>query len=129
MSHRITTVTRLTPRALSLDERALASFSLHHRPAAVRASVFLAGEGLALCLARITPAFEHGNCTVIADEAWRLLPAARLIGLPDLVIAAEHVASCATTADGPALAATVARLMRLGEAALRLITDRSAPGR
>lgn len=122
-------VTRLQPRALPGDAAALARLDLRRQPAAARAALFLAGEELSLRLGRIAGHYRQGDCTALAHEARRLDPAAQIIGLPDLARSADHVARCATGTDATALAATVARLLRLGGAVLDLIADRRKPGR
>lgn len=59
-------------------------------------------------------ACEFGD---IIKEGRAIAAMARTLGLGDLALAAEHVTDCAGRPDAAALAATVGRMVRLGQAA------------
>lgn len=58
-----------------------------------------------------------------ADCARRIAGCARQIGLTSLAHVASDVAACARGCDGPALAATLARLLRIGDRSLAETLD------
>ncbi|MCC7320192.1 MAG: hypothetical protein IT542_04340 [Rubellimicrobium sp.] len=127
--HGPTRVTRLRPHlSLCLDPDTLGRLHLRDGTQATRALMAHSAEDLALRLDRIAVLYGQGACLSIPAEAEAIVTMARTVGLPELVRAAEQAGACAIGADGAALAATVARLLRLGGRALELISNLRMPG-
>jgi len=82
-------------------------------------------EALALALARIGRAFDSGDLVALQAQAAEIRQVARKIGMEKLGRVATDVAACA--ARGPsgkvALAATMARLARIGDISLSAVWD------
>ena len=82
-----------------------------------------ATEAVALSLARISRARRRGDLTDVSAQAVELAQSARFVGLPTLQRVALDVATCAAAGATPALDATLARLIRLGDNAFSTLWD------
>ncbi len=80
-------------------------------------------EQLALALTRTLAATEKGDLAEVATHAEQLARLAWQIGLVTLAGVAIDVGSCAEQRDSSALAATAARLRRIGNRSLTDIWD------
>lgn len=80
-------------------------------------------EELALGLARINRQARLGDLAGVETTATQLAEVSSRIGMPSLAAAARNVASCARTGIEPALGATLARLIRVGEMGMSAIWD------
>lgn len=80
-------------------------------------------EQLALALSRVNEAAERGNLAAVTCEADRLSRLAWQIGLVTLAGVAIDVGRCAEAREAGALAATSARLQRIGNRSLTHIWD------
>jgi hypothetical protein len=80
-------------------------------------------EALAVRLARTERAYSEGDMQRITKDARALGGIADQVGLESLARVALDVAGCAAAGDGPALAATLMRLQRLGDRSLSAVWD------
>ena len=85
-------------------------------------------EQLALALARTIDATQRGDLAQVVGNADRLSRLAWQVGLVTLAGVAVDVGSCAERRDPGALAATAARLARIGNQSLTQIWDAPEPG-
>lgn len=85
-------------------------------------------EQLALALTHTLAAAERGGLADVVAGADRLSRLAWQVGLVTLAGVAIDVGSCAERRDAGALAATVARLRRIGNQSLTQIWDQPEPG-
>ncbi|MBF9045770.1 hypothetical protein LSUCC0031_01445 [Rhodobacterales bacterium LSUCC0031] len=65
----------------------------------------------------------NGDWTAVADRVAALVEDARLIGMSTLAQAGRHVLDCLDQGDPTALAATLARLARVGDRSINAIWD------
>ena len=86
-------------------------------------SVDVALEDLAETLSCTAVAYRERRLDAVADHARDAADQARYLGLNRTFRVSQAVASLATREDGAALAANVARLMRLGDVALSSIWE------
>ena len=84
-------------------------------------------EQLALALADTRNAAMTGDTAVLVERAEQLSRLAWQVGLPSLAAVAVDVTACAERRDSTALAATLARLMRIGNRSLTQIWDQDDP--
>lgn len=84
-------------------------------------------EQLALALTDTVAAAEARELTRVVDNADRLSRLAWQVGLVTLAGVAVDVGSCAERRDDDALAATAARLKRIGNQSLTQIWDQPEP--
>jgi len=80
-------------------------------------------EELAVQLAKVHKGVERGHLAEICAAASKIAEFSAHIGMPSLSQAASNVANVARTNGGSALAATAARLERVGEASLMQVWD------
>lgn len=75
-------------------------------------------------------ATAHADCAfdALGVSARRIRRLSVEVGLPGLRRAADHVVDCLLQEDPTALAATVARLARVGDAALKQVCEVRLPG-
>lgn len=83
----------------------------------------LALEQIATGLSTIETAFARDDLVQVSDRAGRLARLAWQVGLVTLSGIAVDVAACCNLRDRPALAATVARLLRVGNRSVTQIWD------
>lgn len=123
-------VSRLVPKTdLRLDFEALARLHAALGPklagaTLVRAHDELAHQVQAVCIA-------HACCDLegMASAVRRMRRLSLDVGLPEMRRAADHVLDCLAQPDATALAATVARLVRIGELAVSEVGGQRVPGR
>lgn len=84
-------------------------------------------EQLASALAGTRIAAMDGDMITLAEKAEVLSRLAWQIGLPTLAAVSVDVMSCAERRDATSLAATLARLMRIGNRSLTEIWDAGGP--
>lgn len=122
-------VTALAPQdVLRVDAEPLIRLQASQGHQAAQEAVLRAREEIALRLGRIDERFRAGDRAAVLREARGIADAAGPVGLADLVRAAGHAATCAGRNDPAALAATVARVCRLGDRALSMIGTLRSPG-
>ncbi len=92
------------------------------------ATVARARDEIGHRLGRAAELYAIGSLGLLQGEARGIAESALSVGLADLTRAARHVADCAGRNDPAGLAATLARLLRLGDRALTLIGSLRAPG-
>lgn len=80
-------------------------------------------EELALRMAHSERLFRAGNMDGLHKSSKSMIAIADQIGMDAMAKVAGDVAHCVDMADGPALAATMARLLRTGEGSLTAIWD------
>lgn len=80
-------------------------------------------EELAVQLAKVHKAVASGRAADICPAATKIAEFSAHIGMPSLSQAASNVANVARSNCGSALAATAARLERVGEASLMQVWD------
>lgn len=121
-------VLRLSPPvALHVDAEPLLRLRAAEGPQAAQALVARTREDLSHRLGRVAALYGQGVLPPLAAEARGIALAAHPVGLVDLARVAQHVAACCGRDDPAALAATVARLLRLGERAVDLIAALRLP--
>ena len=108
---------------VQLDSDRLAEIVARLGPGAADDVISRAMEELAVLLARAHNGYCGGNLNALGFAAGQIASLALRLGLPVLARVARDVRMLAQGRDGAALAATVARLERLGEASLMLIWD------
>jgi len=115
---------RLIPvEAVRLDDSRL--LELYQRLGAVHAENVISNamEDLAVRLAKVARAYEESDLETVGKTARSISAVALQVGMPALATAANNVHTLAQTDDSTALAATIARLARLGESSLLAIWD------
>lgn len=125
-------MTKIAPLAvaesITIDMHRLAEI-VHELGEATAAHVIGAAlEQLALALTHTVAASENAELAKVADNAERLSRLAWQVGLVTLAGVAVDVGSCAERRDMDALAATTARLKRIGNQSLTQIWDQPDPG-
>ncbi|MCA0921222.1 hypothetical protein [Pseudooceanicola nanhaiensis] len=80
-------------------------------------------EELALRLTRAERMYRQGHLTELRKGARALAAIADQIGMTGLSLVADDVKTCVDTGDTVALAAVIARLMRVGEGSLTEVWD------
>lgn len=80
-------------------------------------------EEMAARLSHIERCYRTGNTAEMRKNARSLGAIADQLGMPAMARVARDVTNCADTADPVALAATLSRLLRLGERSLTEIWD------
>ncbi|MBT0957397.1 hypothetical protein IV417_08365 [Alphaproteobacteria bacterium KMM 3653] len=78
---------------------------------------------LATCLANLSPRRSGLDADYILAEARAVIPLAEKVGMLGLARVAESVVECAGRREAAALAATLARLQRVGDRSLLDIWD------
>ena len=89
--------------------------------------ICVALEQLAQGLADTRHAAVQGEMPALIGRAEQLSRLAWQVGLPSLAAVAVDVTACAERRDATALAATLARLMRIGNRSLTEIWDQDGP--
>lgn len=80
-------------------------------------------EELALRLSHCERLYQQGDMGDLYKSAHSLIAIAEQIGMCKLAGVAEDVCGCVQAADAVAVAATLSRLMRVGEASLTAVWD------
>lgn len=80
-------------------------------------------EELALRLSHSERLYQQGDMTELCKSAHSLIAIAEQIGMAKLAHVALDVCACADAKDFVAVAATLSRLMRVGEASLTAVWD------
>lgn len=106
-----------------LDPRRLADFYARHGQARAEAMMARAMADLAQCLAALVQHYADGDLSRFSRELNQLRALADEMGMVGLVQAAEAVDDCLGRPEGTALAATWARLTRVGQQALTIEWD------
>lgn len=113
--------------SLRVDAEPLLRLQTAQGSQAARDLVSRTCEELGHRLARIADHYRDCAFPELAAEARGIAAAAVPVGLTELARAASHVCACTARNDPAALAATVARLVRLGDRALGLIGNLRIP--
>lgn len=122
------TVTALVPAvSLRVDAEPLLRLQTTQGPQATRDLVSRTCEELDHRLGQVSAHYRDSALAALAAEARGIAAAAMPVGLTELARAAAHVSACCSRNDPAALAATVARLVRLGDRALGLIGNLRMP--
>ncbi len=109
-------VTRLVPRdTLRMDAGPLSRLYLDLGEHGAEAVICSALEDLARRLNRIDDAHRGCDLGLVGQESRRIRVIAEQIGLTEVAEVAAHVIDCAQAGSGMALAATLARLLRVTE--------------
>ena len=106
-----------------LDNEQLVYLNTHLGTDVAEDVICRALEELAVRLSTIERAYSQRDRSSIRKHARALASVARQIGMVGLTSVAGDVARCIEDADDIAMAATVARLVRVGEASLTAIWD------
>lgn len=121
-------VPALVPRdALRVDAEPLLRLQAAEGAQAAHAAVARAREEIAYRVPRLAGHHAASALPDLEREARAIAAAAGPIGLTDLTLSAAAVADCARRNDPAALAATVARLIRLGQRAVAMISTLRTP--
>jgi hypothetical protein len=117
-------LTRLRPDEMVLLERdRLAALYASVGQAQAEEIICRAMEELAVRLALMERAYAAGEFMALAKGARGLVAIARQVGMTSLADVANDVSACAARRDGPALGATLARLMRISDRSLTAVWD------
>lgn len=119
----VSTVVLEIDEPVRLDTEALASLYVDHGEAGAESLLCDALEELAFGLARVEKQRLAGNYSGVAKTARSLEEVARVVGLAALADVATDVRACAARAEPASLAATTARLNRIGNNSLSAIWD------
>lgn len=118
-------VTMLAPEEPArLDIETLSDLYGDMGPRAAEEAVCRAMEELALRLAGAEKAWQAHDWTAMEVSLRRLIAIAQQIGMVGIVRVARDTRDCLTRGDTVALAATLARLLRMGERSLLALWDR-----
>ena len=109
--------------AINIDSDCLGSLYAEKGVAAADAIVCRALEEIANRLSLIERSFYRSDLTAMAKAAKSLISIATQVGLADLAQVSKDVHALAPSTDQPALAAALARLVRLGDRSLVAIWD------
>lgn len=107
-------------------ERLLAVGDSH--PGVATESVDIAMEALTETLSQLAMSYRDRRLDDVVDEARRVAEQSRALGLNRAFRVGQAVAGLAASGDGVALSANVARLVRLGDAALSSVWDQGDAG-
>lgn len=80
-------------------------------------------EELAVRLSRLEVAYKAGDLAAVAKAASSMVAVADQVGMASMARVARDVTITAHAGDGAGFAATVARLLRVGEASLMSVWD------
>ena len=111
-----------------IDARRLAEIVDELGEAAAQAIICAALEQMATGLAATRDAALAGDTAELSERAEQLSRLAWQVGLPSLAGVAVDVMDCAERRDAIGLAATLARMMRIGNRSLTEIWDGAGPG-
>ena len=111
-----------------IDARRLAEIVDELGEAAAQAIICAALEQMATALAATRDAALAGDTAELSERAEQLSRLAWQVGLPSLAGVAVDVMDCAERRDATGLAATLARMMRIGNRSLTEIWDGAGPG-
>ena len=111
-----------------IDARRLAEIVDELGEAAAQAIICAALEQMATALAATRDAALAGDTAELSERAEQLSRLAWQVGLPSLAGVAVDVMDCADRRDATGLAATLARMMRIGNRSLTEIWDGAGPG-
>ena len=111
-----------------IDARRLAEIVDELGEAADQAIICAALEQMATALAATRDAALAGDTAELSERAEQLSRLAWQVGLPSLAGVAVDVMDCAERRDATGLAATLARMMRIGNRSLTEIWDGAGPG-
>lgn len=111
-----------------IDARRLAEIVNELGEAAAQAIICAALEQMATALAATRDAALAGDTAELSERAEQLSRLAWQVGLPSLAGVAVDVMDCAERRDATGLAATLARMMRIGNRSLTEIWDGAGPG-
>jgi hypothetical protein len=112
-------ITRLIPEEpVRLDSDRLAELFVQLGEAGAQNVVSRAREELAVRLSCLEEAYDSGKVDVLCKGAKALVGISEQIGMNELALAARATQDCATGPDHVALAATMARMLRLGDCSL-----------
>lgn len=115
---------RLRPEEpVRLDRARIETLHAALGPAQAEEIVCRAMEELAVRLALLERGYAARDVAALAKGARSLVAIAEQIGMAALARVAADVAACADRRDGPALAATLGRLLRLGDRSLTAVWD------
>lgn len=114
--------------AVLVDTRRLGEIFDELGETAAQNIICAALEQLAAALADTREAAMEGDTARLAERAEMLSRLAWQVGLTSLAGVAIDVVACAERRDATGLAATLARLMRIGNRSLTEIWDGSGPG-
>ena len=106
-----------------LDERRLAEIAARLGAVGADDMISRGMEDLAVQLARIHKAYLRGNASLMEATLTQICDLAFRLGMPGLLRVARDVGALMDRSDDPALAATVARLGRIGESSLMQVWD------
>ena len=112
-----------TTEAVKLDSARLANLFIEMGEAGAQNVVCRAMEELAIRLAVVDHAYQSGETAVLAKSAKALIGIAEQIGMVGLADAARNLCFCAQGVDENATAATLARLLRIGDCSLTEVWD------
>jgi hypothetical protein len=122
-------VSRLVPKTdLRLDFEALARLHAALGPKLAGATLAQAHAELAHQVQAVSMAHADCDLQAMTGAVRRIRRLAVDVGLPEMRRAADHVLDCLGQSDATALAATVARLVRLGDLALSQVGGLRLPG-
>ena len=113
---------------VQVDVRRLGEIVNELGESAAQTIICAAMEQLAAALAGAREAAMAGDMARLAERAELLSRLAWQVGLPGLAGVAVDVLACAERRDATGLAATLARMMRIGNRSLTEIWDGSGPG-
>lgn len=112
-------IVHLSPRdVMRIDPEPLARLQAALGPQGAEDVVCRALEDISHRLRRMADQQAAGQADQICRAARSIAAVATQIGLRDLAVVAGHVADCAARNDRPGLAATLARLFRVGKRAV-----------
>ncbi len=106
-----------------MDRGRLEALVFNHGPQGAERLMGRTLEDLAIRLNRAERAWRKGQAAGLCRDAAALAQVAEDVGLVGLAQVARAVAGLATTGDSAAIGATVARMMRVGEASLMSAWD------
>jgi hypothetical protein len=119
---------RLRPaEPVRLERARLSALVAELGPAQAEEVICRAMEALAVRLALIERAYAAGDGAVVARGARSLVAIAEQLGMAGIARVARDVADCARSGDGPALAATLQRLLRQAEGSLLAVWEQADP--
>ncbi|MCE0506078.1 MULTISPECIES: hypothetical protein [unclassified Roseivivax] len=120
-------VTRLAPEEPArLDTETLVRFCAARDPQGAEEAVCRAMEALARGLAEAERAWSRQDWTALDQAAARVAVHARATGMTGLLRSAGDIRACLAAGDAVALAATLARLLRVGERSLYALWNHDA---
>ncbi|SLN15613.1 hypothetical protein AQS8620_00294 [Aquimixticola soesokkakensis] len=117
-------VTNLKPEAgVRVDRERLEQLYVQLGHSSAEGVIARAMEELAVRLARVEACYRKGEIDKMARAARSMVAISEQIGLETFAQVSSNVADLSTRGDDTALAACVARLMRIGEGSLIAVWD------